>query len=57
MRKVAIFGAAGAIGRTIGGELERRGIPFRAVGRTKPRLVEAFGKLQQAEIVAAESIP
>ena len=54
MRKVAIFGAAGAIGKTIGPELERRGIPFRAVGRTKSKLVEAFGKLKQAEIVAAD---
>jgi uncharacterized protein YbjT (DUF2867 family) len=54
MRKVAIFGAAGAVGKAIGPELDRRGIPFRAVGRTKSKLVEAFGKLPQAEIVAAD---
>jgi nucleoside-diphosphate-sugar epimerase len=54
MRKVAIFGAAGAIGRVIGQELERRAIPFRAVGRTQAKLAEAFGKLKQAEIVAAD---
>ena len=54
MRKVAIFGAAGAIGTAIGPELERRGIPFRAVGRTSSKLVAAFGKLRQAEIVEAD---
>ena len=54
MRKVAIFGAAGAVGKAIGPELDRRGIPFRAVGRTKSKLVEAFGKLPQAEIMAAD---
>jgi nucleoside-diphosphate-sugar epimerase len=54
MRKAAIFGAAGALGKAIGPELERRGIPFRAVGRTKSKLTEAFGNLKQAEIVAAD---
>jgi nucleoside-diphosphate-sugar epimerase len=54
MQKVAIFGAAGAIGRTIGLELERRGVPFRAVGRNQGKLVDAFGKLRQAEVVAAD---
>ena len=54
MRKVAIFGAAGAIGKTVGPELDRRGIPFRAVGRNKSKLVDAFGKLKQAEIVTAD---
>jgi nucleoside-diphosphate-sugar epimerase len=54
MRKVAIFGAAGAVGRNLGPELERRGIPFRAVGRTHSKLAEAFGGLRQAELVAAD---
>jgi nucleoside-diphosphate-sugar epimerase len=54
MRKIAIFGAAGAIGRVVGEELNRRGIPFRAVGRKRGRLEEAFGKLPQAELVAAD---
>jgi nucleoside-diphosphate-sugar epimerase len=54
MQKVAIFGAAGAIGNAIGPELERRGIPFRVVGRNKSKLVDTFGKLRQAEIVAAD---
>src|SRR5579871_5273485 len=54
MDKVAIFGAAGPIGRYVGEELERRGVPFRAVGRTRSRLDEVFGKLPHAELVAAD---
>ena len=54
MDKVAIFGAAGPIGRYVGMELDRRGIPFRAVGRTAAKLEEAFGKLPHAEVVAAD---
>jgi len=54
MGKVAIFGAAGPIGRYVGVELDRRGIPFRAVGRTPGKLQEAFGNLRQAELVAAD---
>ena len=54
MEKVAIFGAAGPIGRYVGMELDRRGIPFRAVGRTAGKLEEAFGKLPHAEVVAAD---
>ena len=54
MRKVAVFGAAGALGNTICPELDRRGIPFRVVGRNKSRLEDAFGKLRQAEIVPAD---
>jgi len=51
MQKVAIFGAAGAVGRAVGAELARRGIPFRAVGRSRAKLAAAF---PQAEIVAAD---
>ncbi len=54
MDKVAIFGAAGPIGRYVGMELDRRGTPFRAVGRTAGKLQDAFGKLPHAEIVAAD---
>jgi nucleoside-diphosphate-sugar epimerase len=54
MEKVAIFGAAGPIGRFVGMELDRRGVPFRAVGRTAGKLEEAFGKLPHAELVAAD---
>ncbi len=54
MEKVAIFGAAGPIGRYVGMELDRRGVPFRAAGRTMSKLEAAFGKLPRAELVAAD---
>jgi nucleoside-diphosphate-sugar epimerase len=54
MEKVAIFGAAGPIGRYVGMELDCRGIPFRAVGRSASKLEDAFGKLPSAELVAAD---
>ena len=54
MNKVAIFGAAGPIGRYVGMEFDRRGIPFRVVGRTAGKLQEVFGKLPHAEVVAAD---
>ena len=54
MRKAAIFGAAGAIGPRIAAELDRRGVPFRVVGRSRPRLEAAFGKLAHAEIFDAD---
>jgi uncharacterized protein YbjT (DUF2867 family) len=50
IRKAAIFGAAGAIGQSLAPELERRGIPFRVVGRSKARLQQSFGNLSHAEI-------
>ena len=54
MEKVAVFGAAGPIGRYAGMELDRRGIPFRAVGRTAGKLSDIFGKMAHAEVVAAD---
>jgi nucleoside-diphosphate-sugar epimerase len=54
MMHVAIFGAAGTIGPFVGAELDRRGIPFRVVGRTRGRLEQAFGSLRQAEIFPAD---
>lgn len=54
MRKIAIFGAAGAIGRNLAPELERRGIPFRVAGRNGRKLSEVFGAMRQAEAVAAD---
>ena len=53
MQSVAIFGAAGAIGQSVGAELEKRGIPFRAVGRSREKLEKAFGGMAQAEIFPA----
>jgi len=54
MDKTAIFGAGGPIGRFVGMELERRGIPFRAVGRTAGKLEAVFGAMRQAQVVAAD---
>jgi nucleoside-diphosphate-sugar epimerase len=54
MQQVAIFGAAGAIGTAVARELERRGIPFRAVGRSREKLERAFGKMAHAEIFPAD---
>jgi nucleoside-diphosphate-sugar epimerase len=54
VEKVAIFGAAGAIGRAVAKELRFRDIPFRAVGRTAAKLEEAFGGMRQAEVQAAD---
>src|SRR5947207_1355477 len=50
MQNVAIFGAAGAIGQSVAAELERRSIPFRAVGRSRAKLEKAFGAMANAEI-------
>src|ERR1051326_2351276 len=54
MTHVAIFGAAGTIGPFVGAELERRGIPFRVVGRTRNRLEQVFGRMAHAEIFPAD---
>ena len=54
MENVAIFGAAGAIGRAAGAELERRGVSFRVVGRSRPKLEQAIGKMPHAEIFPAD---
>ncbi len=52
--KVAIFGAAGAIGQTVAGELERRFIPYRLVGRSREKLEKAFAQHQHGEIFPAD---
>lgn len=54
IQKAAIFGAAGAIGPPVAAELERRGIPFRAVGRTRSKLEKAFGGIAHAEVFDAD---
>jgi nucleoside-diphosphate-sugar epimerase len=54
IRKAAIFGAAGAIGPQVATALEARGIPFRAVGRSRSRLESAFGTMSHAEIFDAD---
>ncbi len=54
MEKAAIFGAGGPIGGLVAAELEHRGIPFRVVGRSRPRLEATFAGLQHAEIFDAD---
>jgi nucleoside-diphosphate-sugar epimerase len=52
--KAAIFGAAGAIGPQVAAELDKRGIPFRAVGRNRTRLEKTFAHLSRAEAFDAD---
>jgi nucleoside-diphosphate-sugar epimerase len=52
--KVAIFGAAGAIGQAVADEMERRFLSYRVVGRNRDKLEKAFGKHQHAEIFPAD---
>ncbi len=54
IQKAAIFGAAGAIGPQVAAEFNRRGIPFRVVGRHRARLESAFGSMEHAEIFEAD---
>src|SRR5436309_5602766 len=51
MTPFALFGAAGAIGRSIAEELRRRNIRYRVVGRHRDRLEADFGGDPLAEIV------
>lgn len=50
MKKVALIGAAGAVGKTIGGALHDAGIPYRVVGRSAGPLTAAFGHDPLAEV-------
>ncbi len=51
MGKIALFGAAGAIGRSIADVLRAQGEAYRVVGRNRERLAETFGSDPNAEIV------
>ena len=51
MEKVALFGAAGAIGRSIADALRSEGKAYRVVGRNREQLVKTFGSDPLAEIV------
>src|SRR5260370_28569139 len=51
MGKTVLFGAAGAIGRSIADALRAQGREYRVVGRDRPRLVESFGSDPKTEIV------
>jgi len=52
MSKIALFGAAGAIGQSIAAALSEKGASYRVVGRDKARLIETFGTDPLADIVA-----
>ena len=51
MSKIALFGAAGAIGKSIAQALAAQGRPYRVVGRSEASLRQAFGADPLAEIV------
>jgi nucleoside-diphosphate-sugar epimerase len=51
MAKIALFGAAGAIGESLANTLRQRGQEYRVVGRDRTRLEKAFGDNGKAEIV------
>jgi len=51
MSKIALFGAAGAIGQSIARALAARGQPYRVVGRSEASLRKSFGADPLAEIV------
>lgn len=51
MGKIALFGAAGAIGNSIAAALRAQKQPYRVVGRNKAELEKAFGADPLAEIV------
>ncbi len=50
-RKIALFGAAGAIGQSIAAALRKAGRPYRVVGRSRAPLTQSFGDDPRAEIV------
>lgn len=51
MNKIALFGAAGAIGQSIAAALAAQGQSYRVVGRSRAALTSAFGADPLAEIV------
>lgn len=51
MGTVALFGAAGAIGKSLAEALRQKGQPYRVVGRNRQALVDAFGGDPLVEIV------
>jgi nucleoside-diphosphate-sugar epimerase len=51
MNKIALFGAAGAIGQSIAKSVSAQGAPYRVVGRSRDALTAAFGADPLAEIV------
>ncbi len=52
MSRVALVGAAGAIGRSVAAALRAEGRPYRVIGRSHSALIQAFGTDPLAEIAA-----
>ncbi len=51
MNEIAIFGAAGATGKSIVSALRSRGMTYRVVGRDRERLTSTFGSDPLAEVM------
>lgn len=51
MSRIALFGAAGAIGQSIASAISAQGQPYRVVGRSETSLRKAFGADPLAEIL------
>lgn len=51
MGRIALVGAAGAIGKSIAAALSAEGRPYRVIGRSHAALVQSFGQDPLAEIV------
>ena len=51
MKKIALFGAAGAVGKSIADALRAPGLEYRVVGRNRGELEKSFGDDPLAEIV------
>jgi len=51
MTKIALLGAAGAIGRSVAASLRAQGRAYRVIGRSRAALAESFGHDPLAEIV------
>ena len=51
MTKVALFGAAGAIGKSIAAALSQHNMPYRVVGRSLERLEQNFAEDTNAELM------
>jgi len=54
--KIALWGAAGAIGESIANELRAQGRPYRVVGRSRTSLERTFGSDPLAEIVTWDPV-
>jgi uncharacterized protein YbjT (DUF2867 family) len=49
--KIALWGAAGAVGKAVAGALDAEGLSHRVVGRNRKSLSAAFGQGLGAEII------